>query len=95
MTSVTATDSVTPLPTAFTVTGYDPATAFDVADSVSTVDPAPAIEAGLKLALTPTGRLLADSVIGAPSAPMTVVERVTLPVEPCTVATVGDALVRV
>jgi len=75
---------VTPPPVAVTVTVAVPAVAVLLAESVSVELPLPgaAIEAGLKLAVTPEGKPEAENDTAALKPPLTVVEMVLLPEAP-------------
>ena len=84
-----------PPPVPVMVTVEVPVAADEVAVSVRVEDPEPgaAIDAGLKLALTPEGRPDADNDTAALKPPETVVEMVELPEVPCVTETdVGEAL---
>lgn len=75
---------VMPPPVAFTVTFVVPVVAVLLAVNVIVELPLPgaAIDAGLKLAVTPEGRPEADNEIAELNPPLTVVEIVLLPDEP-------------
>ena len=73
-----------PPPVAFTVTFVVPVVAVLLAEKVSVELPLPgaAMEAGLKLAVTPEGRPEAESEIAELNPPLTEVETVLLPEAP-------------
>jgi hypothetical protein len=86
---------VTPPPVAVTVTVDVPVTAVLLAVKVSAEFPLPgaAIDAGLKLAVTPEGKPEAENEIAELNPPLTVVESFVLPVLPWTIDTLaGEAL---
>ncbi len=86
---------VTPPPFAVTVTLAVPVVAVPLAENVSVELPLPgaAMEAGLKLAVTPAGRPETDKEIAALKPPVTAVEIVLLPEAPwVTDKLVGEAL---
>ena len=83
-------------PVALTVTFDVPVVAVLLAVSVRVELPLPgaAIEAGLKLAVTPAGNPEADNATAELNPPLTVVEIVELPDVPCVTETVaGEALI--
>ena len=87
---------VTPPPVAVTVTLDVPVTAVLLTVNVSVELPPPgaAIEAGLKLAVTPVGSPEAVRDTTELKPPLTDVEMVEVPVPPCaTVRLVGDAVI--
>jgi hypothetical protein len=93
--SATVVVCVTAPPVAVTVTFVVPTVAVLLAVNVSVELPPPgaAMEAGLKLAVTPAGRPEADSAIAELNPPLTVVEMPELPDVPCaTDKLLGDAL---
>ena len=95
MVKATVVVCVTPPPVAVTVTLEVPVVAVLLAVNVSVELPLPgaAMEAGLKLAVTPAGRPDAESDTAALKPPLTVVEMVLLPELPCvTERLVGEAL---
>ena len=82
-------------PVAVTVTFAVPVVAVAVAENVSVELPLPgaAMDAGLKLAVTPAGRPEADNDTAELKPPLTVVEIVLLPEVPCvTDRLAGEAL---
>ncbi|HEV3039125.1 MAG TPA: hypothetical protein VHA33_15200 [Candidatus Angelobacter sp.] len=84
-----------PPPLAVTVTLAVPVVAVLLAVNVRVELPLPgaAIELGLKLVVTPAGRPDTDNEIAELNPPLTVVEIVLLPDEPCTTdRLVGEAL---
>jgi len=86
---------VTVPPVAVTVTFAVPVVAVVVAENVSVELPLPgaAMDAGVKLAVTPAGRLEADKDTAELKPPLTVVEIVLLPEVPCvTDRLAGEAL---
>jgi hypothetical protein len=86
---------VIPPPLAVTVTVVVPVVAVPLAENVRVELPLPgaAIEAGLKLTVTPAGRPEAESEIEELNPPLTVVEMVLLPEPPwATERLVGEAL---
>src|SRR5579859_1544670 len=95
MVSETVMVCVTPPPVAVMVTVDVPVVAVLLAVNVRVELPLPgaAIEAGLTLAVTPAGRLEADSETAELKPPLTVVETVVLPEAPCvTERLAGEAL---
>jgi hypothetical protein len=87
---------VIPPPFAFTVTFVVPVVAVLVAERVSVELPLPgaAIDAGLKVAVTPKGRLDADKDTVELNPPLTEVETVVLPEVPwATDRLAGEALI--
>ena len=86
---------VIPPPVAFTVTLTVPVVVVLLAENVSVALPLPgaAIEAGLRLAVTPEGKLETESEIAELKPPLTAVEIDVLPVLPCvTDRLAGEAL---
>jgi hypothetical protein len=87
---------VTPPPVADRVMLAVPMVAALLAESVRVELPPPgaAMEAGLKLAVTPAGNPEADNATAELNPPLTVVEIVELPDVPCVTETVaGEALI--
>jgi len=86
---------VTPLPDALTVTVYVPGVTVEgtVRVSVESPEPGAGKVRGLKLAVTPVGRLEADNVIAASNPPVRTAATVVIPLAPCcTVRVLGETL---
>jgi len=91
---VTVAVRVRPPPVPVTVIGYTPVAVLEatVMVMVEVPEPGAAVEAGLKLTVTPVGWPLADKPIDESNPPDTVVVIVDVPLLPCTTETeVGEA----
>ena len=91
--SVTVVVFVKPPPVPVTVMVLLPVLALEVAANLRVDVPVPVIDAGVKVAVTPDGRVLADKVTAESNPPVTVLVIVVLPELPLrTLTEVGEAL---